>query len=290
MTALQWFTEPLTHEFMQRGLVVAVLVGTVCALLSCYLVLKGWSLMGDAISHAVLPGIVLAYLWSIPLVIGAFAAGLICTTGSAYLREHCRVKEDAVMAIVFSGMFALGLVLFVKVDSDLHLNHILFGNMLGVRWSDVIETALIAVPVSAIVIAKRRDLLLFCFDAAHARAIGLAVGVLHYGMLALVALAIVASLKAVGVILVIAMLITPGAIGFLLAKQFGRLTMIAVGAAVSSCVIGTIASFHLDAATGPTIVMVQTAFFAAALVASQVKAGFRRRARRPVGTAVATDP
>ena len=232
MSLLHWFTEPLTHEFMQRGLVIAVLVGTVCALLSCYLVLKGWSLMGDAISHAVLPGIVLAYLWSIPLVLGAFAAGLICTTGSAYLREHCRVKEDAVMAVVFSGMFALGLVLFVKVDSDQHLNHILFGNMLGVRWSDVIETALIAAPISAIVIAKRRDLLLFCFDPAHARAMGLPVGLLHYGLLALVALAIVASLKAVGVILVIAMLITPGAIGFLLAKQFGMLTLIAVAAAV----------------------------------------------------------
>ena len=282
MSLLHWFTEPLTHEFMQRGLVIAVLVGTVCALLSCYLVLKGWSLMGDAISHAVLPGIVLAYLWSIPLVIGAFAAGLICTTGSAYLREHCRVKEDAVMAVVFSGMFALGLVLFVKVDSDQHLNHILFGNMLGVRWSDVIETALIAAPISAIVIAKRRDLLLFCFDPAHARAMGLPVGLLHYGLLALVALAIVASLKAVGVILVIAMLITPGAIGFLLAKQFGMLTLIAVAAAVFSCVIGTIASFHLDAATGPTIVMVQTAVFLAALALSQARASYRRRAKRSV--------
>jgi manganese/iron transport system permease protein len=289
MSVLHWFTEPLTHEFMQRGLVVAVLVGTVCALLSCYLVLKGWSLMGDAISHAVLPGIVLAYLWSIPLVIGAFAAGLICTTGSAYLREHCRVKEDSIMAIVFSGMFALGIVLFVKVDSDQHLNHILFGNMLGVRWSDVRETALIAVPVSVIVIAKRRDLLLFCFDAAHARAMGLSVGMLHYGLLALVALAIVASLKAVGVILVIAMLITPGAIGFLLAKQFGRLSIIAVTVAVSSCVIGTIASFHLDAATGPTIVMVQTAAFVAALAFSQVKASYRRRAGNPIGAAAITD-
>ncbi|OYU00245.1 MAG: iron ABC transporter permease [Burkholderiales bacterium PBB1] len=288
MNLLRWFAEPLTHEFMQRGLVVAVLVGTVCALLSCYLVLKGWSLMGDAISHAVLPGIVLAYLWSIPLVIGAFVAGLVCTTGSAYLREHCRVKEDSVMAIVFSGMFALGLVLFVKVDSDQHLNHILFGNMLGVRWSDVIDTALIAVPVSAIVIAKRRDLLLFCFDAAHARAMGLSVGMLHYGLLALVALAIVASLKAVGVILVIAMLITPGAIGFLLAKQFGRLSMIAVAAAVSSCVIGTIASFHLDAATGPTIVMVQTVGFILALAASQVKAHYRRRSGGATGTVAVT--
>ena len=289
MSLLHWFTEPLTHEFMQRGLVIAVLVGTVCALLSCYLVLKGWSLMGDAISHAVLPGIVLAYLWSIPLVLGAFAAGLICTTGSAYLREHCRVKEDAVMAVVFSGMFALGLVLFVKVDSDQHLNHILFGNMLGVRWSDVIETALIAAPISAIVIAKRRDLLLFCFDPAHARAMGLPVGLLHYGLLALVALAIVASLKAVGVILVIAMLITPGAIGFLLAKQFGMLTLIAVSAAVFSCVIGTIASFHLDAATGPTIVMVQTMVFLSALAFSQARASYRRRTRSPIGAVASTD-
>lgn len=280
MSVLRWMTEPLTHEFMQRGLIVAILVGTVCALLSCYLVLKGWSLMGDAISHAVLPGIVLAHLWSIPLVFGAFAAGLICTTASAYLREHCRVKEDAVMAIVFSGMFALGLVLFVQVKSDQHLNHILFGNMLGVRWSDVIETALIAIPVCGIVMAKRRDLLLFCFDPAHARAMGLSVKLLHYGLLALVALAIVASLKAVGVILVIAMLITPGAIGFLLAKQFGRLTFIAVSASVFSCVVGTIASFHLDAATGPTIVMVQAAVFVVALAVSQVQASYRRRTQR----------
>ncbi len=286
MNLLHWITEPLAHEFMQRGLVVAVLVGTVCALLSCYLVLKGWSLMGDAISHAVLPGIVVAYVLSIPLAFGAFAAGLICTSATAYLREHCRVKEDAIMAIMFSGMFAVGLVLFVKVDSDQHLNHILFGNMLGVRWTDVLETALIAVPVCAIVIAKRRDLLLFCFDAAHARAMGLPVGVLHYGLLTLVALAIVASLKAVGVILVIAMLITPGAIGFLLAKQFGWLSVIAVASAVFSCVIGTIASFHLDAATGPTIVMVQTASFLAALAVNQAQA-YRRRAKRPVDAASA---
>ena len=283
MSALHWITEPLAHEFMQRGLVVAVLVGTVCALLSCYLVLKGWSLMGDAISHAVLPGIVVAYVLSVPLALGAFAAGLVCTSATAYLREHCRVKEDAIMAIVFSGMFAVGLVLFVKVESDQHLNHILFGNMLGVRWADVLETALIAVPVCAIVIAKRRDLLLFCFDAAHARAMGLPVGVLHYGLLTLVALAIVASLKAVGVILVIAMLITPGAIGFLLAKQFGTLSVIAVVSAVFSCVVGTIASFHLDAATGPTIVMVQTASFLAALAVNQAQAAYRRRAKRSGG-------
>lgn len=272
MNLFGWITEPLAHEFMQRGLIVAVLVGTVCALLSCYLVLKGWSLMGDAISHAVLPGIVLAYIASIPLVVGAFVAGLVCATATAYLRDHSRVKEDSIMAIVFSGMFALGLVMFVKVESDQHLNHILFGNMLGVRWADVVETALIAAPVIAIVIAKRRDLLLFCFDPAQARAIGLPVGMLHYGLLTLLAFAIVASLKAVGVILVIAMLITPGAIGFLLAKRFGRMSLIAVASAVLSCVLGTLASFHIDAATGPTIVMVQTLVFLVALAANRLLA------------------
>jgi manganese/iron transport system permease protein len=258
-------TTPLAYDFMQRGLVVAVLVGTICALLSCFLVLKGWSLMGDAVSHAVLPGIVIAQVLAIPLVIGAFVAGLGCALATGYLRNNSRVKEDAVMAIVFSGMFALGLVMFLKVETDQHLNHILFGNMLGVRWADVLETAAIAVPAAFIVLAKRRDLMLFCFDPAHARAIGLPVKLLHYGLLVLLALTIVASIKAVGIILVIAMLIAPGAIGFLLTPKFDHMMLCAVGAAVGSCVVGTIASFHLDSATGPTIVMVQTILFVLAL-------------------------
>lgn len=262
---LAWVTQPLVHEFMQRGLIVAALVGAICAMLSCFLVLKGWSLMGDAISHAVLPGIVLAHVLAIPLVIGAFVAGLGCALATGYLRDNSRVKEDAVMAIVFSGMFALGIVLFVKVETDQHLNHILFGNMLGVRWRDVIETAVIVLPAAAIILAKRRDLILFCFDPSHARAIGLPVKLLHHGLLVLLALTIVASLKAVGIILVIAMLIAPGAIGYLLTRRFERMMLCAVGAAVSACIIGTLASFHLDSATGPTIVMVQTLFFVAAL-------------------------
>ena len=262
---ISFIADPLAHEFMQRGMAVAVLVGTICALLSCFLVLKGWSLMGDAVSHAVLPGIVIAHVLAIPIVIGAFVAGLGCALATGYLRDNSRVKEDAIMAIVFSGMFALGLVMFVKVETDQHLSHILFGNMLGVRWPDVVETALIAVPATLIVLAKRRDLLLFCFDPAHARAIGLPVKFLHYGLLVLLALTIVASLKAVGIILVIAMLIAPGAIGYLLTRRFGHMMLYAVGAAVGSCVIGTLASFHLDSATGPTIVMVQTLLFMVAL-------------------------
>jgi manganese/iron transport system permease protein len=257
--------DPLAHDFMRRGLVVALLVGAVCALLSCFLVLKGWSLMGDAVSHAVLPGIVVAHVLALPLALGAFAAGLLCALGIGYLRDHSRVKEDAVMAIVFSGLFALGLVMFVKIDTDQHLNHILFGNMLGVRWSDVVETALIALPVIAIVLAKRRDLMLFCFDPGHAQAIGLPVAVLRYGLLTLLAMTIVASLKAVGIILVIAMLIAPGAIGFLLARRFDAMLAVAAVAAMGSCIVGTILSFHLDAATGPAIVVTQSLVFALAL-------------------------
>jgi manganese/iron transport system permease protein len=274
-----WFLAPLAHEFMQRGLIIAVLVGVVCAVLSCFLVLKGWSLMGDAVSHAVLPGIVLAHILSLPLAIGAFVAGLGCALGIGYLKENSRVKEDTVMGIVFSGMFALGLVMFVKVDSDQHLMHILFGNMLGVRWADIGETALIAVPTIAILLMKRRDFLLHAFDPAHARAIGLPVRALHFGLLTLLALTIVAALKAVGIILVVAMLVAPGAIGYLTTRQFDRMLLVAVSVATLSSVAGTILSFHLDAATGPCIVVVQAGFFLMALVLN-----LRRSARRAAVT------
>jgi manganese/iron transport system permease protein len=270
MTALtSWISDPLAHEFMQRGLVVATMVGAVCALLSCYLVLKGWALMADAVSHAVLPGIVIAYVLQIPLAIGAFVAGLACALGTGYLKQHSRVREDAVMGIVFSGMFALGLVLFVKVDTDQHLNHILFGNLLGVQWRDVVETAAIALPAIGLVLLKRRDLMLYCFDPAHARAIGLPVNLLHFGLLSLIALTIVASLQAVGIILVIAMMIAPGAVGFLLTKRFDRMLMVATASAVLSSVAGTLLSFHIDAATGPTIVVVQSGLVVGALLWAQ---------------------
>jgi manganese/iron transport system permease protein len=258
-------TEPFVHGFMQRGLVVAILVGAICAMLSCYLVLKGWSLMGDAVSHAVLPGIVVAHVLSVPLVLGAFVAGLLCAVTIGYLKHNSRVREDAVMGVIFSGMFALGLVMMLKVNTEVHLNHVLFGNMLGVTWLDVVETALIAVPAVAIVLARRRDLLLYCFDEAHARAIGLSVKSLYYGLLIVLSLTIVVSLKAVGIVLVVAMLIAPGAIGFLLTRQFERMMAVAVIAAVASCTLGTIASFHLDVATGPCIVVIQAAVFCTAL-------------------------
>lgn len=266
MTPLDWITVPLAYPFMQRALLVAVMVAAVCAVLSCYLVLKGWSLMGDAISHAVLPGIVVAFLLGLPLALGAFVAGLSCAVFTGYLKENSRIKEDTVMGIVFSGMFGLGLVIFTKVDTDQHLMHILFGDVLGVSIRDLIETAIVAGGTMLVVLLKRRDLLLYCFDPNHARSIGLPVRVLHYGLLILLSLTIVAALKAVGIILVIAMLIAPGATAYLLTDSFERMLVIATGVAVTSAAIGTIASFHLDGATGACIVLVQAAFFVAAFL------------------------
>ena len=267
MTAvLDWIILPLSYPFMQRALIVAVLVGAVCAVLSCYLVLKGWSLMGDAISHAVLPGIVIAYAVGLPLAVGAFVAGLSCALLTGFLKENSRIKEDTVMGLVFSGMFGFGLVLFTKIETDQHLNHILFGNMLGVSVRDLAETAIIAGGTMLIVLLKRRDLLLYCFDPNHARAIGLPVRVIHYGLLVLLALTIVASLKAVGIILVVAMLVAPGAIAYLLTDSFERMLVIAVSVATSASAIGTIASFHIDGATGACIVLVQATMFVAALL------------------------
>jgi manganese/iron transport system permease protein len=281
METLQaWLLGPFVHEFMQRGLLAAVLVGVVCAMLSCFLVLKGWALMGDAVSHAVLPGVVLAFIAGLPLIVGAFASGLICAFGIGYIKENSRVKEDTVMGIVFSGMFALGLVLFVKVDSDQHLTHILFGNMLGLRWGDIVETALIAVPTIAILFARRRDLLLHAFDAAHARAIGLNVGLLHFGLLTLLALTIVASLKAVGIILVIAMLVAPGAIAFLLTRRFAAMMAVSVAVAVVASFLGVYLSFFIDSAPAPTIVLLMTIAFLAAFLFTSARAVARERRHR----------
>jgi manganese/iron transport system permease protein len=274
---LDFFITPLSYTFMQRALIVAVLIGAVCSVLSCYLVLRGWSLMGDAISHAVLPGIVVAVVTGLPIAVGAFASGLSCALLTGYLKENSRVKEDTVMGIVFSGMFGLGLVLMTKVETDQHLMHILFGNMLGVTWRDVIETGLIAGVTLLVVVAKRRDLLLYCFDPQHARAIGLPVRLIHYGLLVLLALTIVAALKAVGVILVVAMLVTPGATAYLLTDRFEHMLALSAAVAVGSSVLGTLASFHIDGATGPCIVLIQAAAFLAAFLFAP-RNGLLRRA------------
>ena len=258
--------EPFQFPFMVDAMVVGVAVGAVCAVLSCYLVLKGWSLMGDAISHAVLPGIVIAYAIGLPLALGAFISGLACAVLTGYIKANSRVKEDTVMGVVFTGLFAFGLVLFTKVKSDLHLDHILFGNILGLEPGDLRDTLIVAGGTLAVVLALRHDLLLFCFDPGYARTIGLRTRFLYYLLLSLLAVTIVVSLKAVGIILVIAMLVTPGCIGYLLTDRFGRMLAVAVASAVGSGFLGVYASFFLNASTGACIVLLQAAVFLVALV------------------------
>ncbi|MBL9216390.1 MAG: metal ABC transporter permease [Opitutaceae bacterium] len=253
--------EPFRYGFMVDAMIVGTAVGAVCAVLSCYLVLKGWSLMGDAVSHAVLPGIVIAYAVGLPLALGAFLSGLFCAVATGYIKANSRVKEDTVMGVVFTGLFAFGLVLFTKIKSDLHLDHILFGNILGLEPGDLRDTLMVAGVTLTLVLALRRDLLLYCFDPEQARAAGLNTAFLYYLLLSLLAVTIVVSLKAVGIILVIAMLVTPGCIAYLLTDRFGRMLWIATGAAVLSSLGGVYASFFLNASTGACIVLLQAGIF-----------------------------
>lgn len=269
---------PFTFDFMQRAFLVTAVVAVPMALLSCLLVLRGWSLMGDAISHAVLPGIVVAYRLGLPLAAGAFVAGMLCATATGFVKENSRIKEDTAMGIIFSGMFALGVVLYVATPSDVHLDHILFGDSLGVTWADVARSAALALPVAAVILVGRRGFLLHAFDAAHARAIGLPVRALHYGLLALVALTVVAALQAVGIILSIAVLISPGAIAFLWVRRFGPMLAVAVTAALLASVGGVYASFWIDSAPAPTIVLILAAMFVATLAITTLRAGQRRSA------------
>lgn len=265
--AVSFLTEPLAFAFMQRALFLSVAVGTVCSVFSCFLVLRGWSLMGDAVSHAVLPGLALAFMAGLPLGAGAFAAGLFCALATGFIKDNSRLKEDAVMGIVFSGMFACGLILVTKIETDVHLLHILFGNVLGIGKDDILETLAVAVPVTALMVLKRRDLMLYCFDPAQALVSGLRVRVLHFGLLILLALTIVSALKSAGIILVIAMLIAPGATGFLLARTFDGMMAVAVTASVLSCMAGTLISYHIDCATAPLIVVIQSGLFVLAMAA-----------------------
>ena len=263
--------QPFEFQFVTNAMIISVMVAVPAALLSCLMVLKGWSLMGDAISHAVLPGVVFAYILNIPLIIGAFTAGMACALATGYLKENSRIKQDTVMGVVFSGMFALGIVMYTKIQTDVHLDHILFGNMLGVGWNDILTTGVIALAVTLVVLLKWRDLMLHAFDPAQAQAVGLRVGWLHYGLLMMISLTVVAALKAIGIILAIAFLVAPGGIAFLLTKRFSTMLIISVAVAVFSSLVGIYASVFIDSAPAPTIVLIMTSVFICAFITANVR-------------------
>ncbi|WP_276122265.1 metal ABC transporter permease [Pararhizobium qamdonense] len=266
MMSLDMLMAVFEFPFMRNALLISVLVAVPTALLSCFLVLKGWSLMGDAISHAVFPGVVISYIAGLPFAVGAFAAGMSCALLTGYLKENSRIKQDTVMGVVFSGMFGFGLVLYTKIQSDVHLDHILFGDMLGIGWPDILQTGLIALVTTAILAVKWRDFLLHAFDPAQAKAVGLPVNWLHYGLLVLLSLTIVGALKAVGLILAIAMLIAPGAIAFLITRTMGVMLIAAVLVATVASFFGVYLSFFIDSAPAPTIVLLMTIIFIAAFI------------------------
>ncbi|RIX99194.1 metal ABC transporter permease [Aureimonas flava] len=272
---------PFQIDFLRQAFLAGAMIAVPCALLSCFLVLKGWSLMGDAVSHAVLPGIVLAYAAGLPLALGAFAAGLLCASGSGFLKNNSRIRQDTAMGVAFAGMFALGIVLHAKVRSALHLDHILFGDLLGLVPGDLLEIALIVLPVLLFVLLSWRSLLLHSFDPVQARVSGLPVRFLHYGLLAALSAAIVASMQAVGIILVVALLIAPGATAFLLTRSFGWMLLVAALFALVASTLGIYLSVFLDSAPAPTVVLVMTAGWVGALL-------FGRRAPREAEDAPAT--
>ncbi|MFN9173760.1 MAG: metal ABC transporter permease [Synechocystis sp.] len=261
-----WFTEPLQYEFVVKAIWVSAFVGLVCAVLSCYITLKGWSLMGDAISHAVVPGVVVAYIFNLPFAVGAFVFGLGDTLAIGFVKAHSRLKEDAAIGVVFTGFFAFGIVLATKFPSNVDLFHILFGNVLGITESDIIQTLIAGGITLTLILLRRKDLLLFCFDPNHAQAIGLNTQAIYLTLLSVLALTIVAALQTVGIILVIAMLVTPGSIGYFLSDRFDHMLAIAMVSSVLACVGGTYLSYYFDLSTGGSIVVLLTLIFVAALL------------------------
>ena len=260
---------PFQFEFMLNAFLIALIVSIPSALLSCFLIMKGWALMGDAVSHAVLPGIVFSYIIGAPLILGAFIAGIGCALATGYLSKNCRVKQDSVMGVVFSGMFGLGIVLYVSVETNAHLDHILFGNILGVEKHELWTTGIISFGVSIVLILKWKDWLLHSFDPIQARTSGLNVNLLHFGMLTALSLTIIAILSAAGLILAIGLVIAPGATAFLLVRKFSMMLCLSAVICIFSMLFGTYISFFLDSAPAPTIVLVLTIIFLAALVRKQ---------------------
>ncbi len=273
--------EPFQYDFMRKAMFVGGVIGLVCAVLSCFLTLKGWALLGDALSHAIVPGVVVAYIVHAPFALGAFVAGLVSTLGIGFVKAHTRLREDAVIGIVFTAFFALGLVLRSLFPSNIDLKTIMLGNLLGISDGDAVQCLIIGGFSLAVVLWKWRDLMLYCFDANHARSMGLNTAALYWVFLALLSLTTVAALQAVGACLVVAMLITPGATAYLLTDRFSTMLWLAALQGALTCAVGAYISWFAQASAGGVIVALQTALFiVAALFSPKYGALSRNRAQR----------
>ena len=262
-TVVSLIGESMTYAFMQRALVSGVIIALMCGILSCWLVLIGWSLIGDAISHAVLPGVVLSYIFGLPFTVGALVFALLTVWLISLIRSHAGIlREDAIIGTVFTPMLALGVVLVSVTPSQTDLNHILFGNLLGVTDQDLLQVAILGALTIIVVLVKRRDFTLFAFDPLHTRAIGLSPSMLGGLLLTALAVSVVAALQAVGIVLVVAMLIIPGVTARLLTKSIWHMLWISPLTAVVCTAIGVFASYVFDASTGGMIVLVQGLLFA----------------------------
>ncbi len=271
---------PFQYDYMLKAMWVSALTGAVCAFLSCFITLKGWSLMGDALSHAVVPGVALAYYAGAPFALGAFLSGLLAAVGMGFVKAKTPLREDAVIGVVFTTFFALGVLLISVFPSGISLKTIVFGNILGISDSDVKQMVIISALTLGVLGLKWKDLALFCFDKNQARAIGLNTTVLHFTLLTLLAATAVAALQTVGAVLVVAMLVTPGATAYLLSDRFGVMLWIAAAMGATTSFLGAYASYFLNGSTGGCIVVLQTLVFLAALVFAPKHGMLAARAQR----------
>lgn len=261
---LEILLQPFNYNYMVKAIWVSALVGAVCAFLSAYLMLKGWSLMGDALSHSVVPGVAGAYALGLPYAVGAFFTGMLAALAMALVRHFTRLREDAIIGLIFSTFFAVGLLIISLNPTSVNVQSIIFGNILGIADEDVLQVEIITLVALTVLCLLWRDLLALFFDETHAISIGLSPLRLKIIFFTLLSACTVAALQTVGAILVIAMVVTPGATAYLLTDRFGRLIILAVtiGATTSAC--GAYFSFFLDGATGGVIVTLQTLVFLAA--------------------------
>jgi manganese/iron transport system permease protein len=278
---------PFEYNYMVKAIWVSALVGGTCAFLSVFLMLKGWSLMGDALAHAIVPGVAGAYLLKLPYAAGAFLAGLLAALGMALVRSQTKLREDAIIGLVFTSFFAFGLLLVSINPTSVNVQSIVLGNILGISDEDAMQVVVISVVTLGVLLLKWRDLMVTFFDEAHARSVGLNPFWLKVLFFTLLSAATVAALQTVGACLVIAMVVTPGATAYLLSDRFPNLLVISVSIGTNTSAVGAYLSYFLDGATGGVIVTLQTLVFLAVFVFAPkygLLAGRRRVAQREVSS------